>query len=89
MRPFRTAILSGCMLLCAACASNTIVPTYETSNPHIKVGDPAPVDVGPTIENAGSFCLEITEKWHQDGKTPDGQPLWAKDTARRVVPCNK
>ena len=72
----------------AGCASNTIVPNYATSNPNIQVGGERPADVGPNVENAGSFCLQVTEIWHQDGKTPDGQALWAKDTQRKVVPCS-
>ena len=70
-----------------ACASNTIVPTYATSNPNIQVGGDDPADREPTIENAGSFCLEVGEKWHKDGETPDGKALWARDTFRKVVPC--
>ena len=71
----------------AGCAGNTIVPTYATSNPHIQVGGDTPVDVEPAVESAGSFCLQVSEKWHKDGKTPDGKILWAKDTHRKVVPC--
>ena len=83
-----TMLLGGCLLATlAGCASTTIAPTYNTSNPNMKVGGERPADSGPTIENAGSFCMEVTEKWHQDGKTPDGQPLWAKDSLRKVVPC--
>jgi len=71
----------------AGCAGNTIVPNYETSNPNLQVGGERPVDLAPTIENAGSFCLQVTEQWHEDGQTPDGQKLYAKDTQRKVVPC--
>ena len=81
-------VLLGCgAMLIAGCASQTIAPTYTTTNPHIQVGGQRPVDDGPVIENAGSFCLEVSEKWHQDGKAPDGKPLWARDTFRKVVPC--
>jgi hypothetical protein len=82
--------ISGLLLLTATvagCASNTIVPNYETSNPNIQVGGEQPVDLAPTVENAGSFCLQVAEQWHEDGKTPDGQKLFAKDTQRKVVPC--
>ncbi|MBM4227763.1 MAG: hypothetical protein FJ164_08470 [Gammaproteobacteria bacterium] len=87
-----TAVVLPVTLLAAAsllsgCAGNTIAPSYATTNPNIQVGGQKPVDLAPTLENAGSFCLEITEKWHEDGKTPDGQKLYAKDTARKVVPC--
>lgn len=82
-------LLPVCMSLAlAACATNTIKPSYETSNPDIQVGGPRPDDGQAHIENAGSFCLEVTEKWHQDGKTPDGKALWARDTYRKVVPCS-
>ncbi len=81
--------LSVILMLITGCASNIIAPNYEISNPNIQVGGERPLDVAPTLENAGSFCLEVTEKWHNDGKTPDRQALWAKDTTRRVVPCAK
>ena len=87
MRPYFMVALSGIVLMSVGCASNTIVPNYQTSNPNIQVGGTTPENVGPTVENAGSFCLEVTEKWHNDGETPDGQALWAKDTTRKVVPC--
>ena len=74
-------------LTLGACATNTIAPSYETSNPDIQVGGASPEDRPPHIDSAGSFCLEITEKWHRDGNTPDGQALWARDTLRKVVPC--
>lgn len=77
-------VLAG---LLAGCAGNTIAPNYQTSNPNLKVGGERPADLGPTVENAGSFCLEVTEQWHKDGRTPDGQDLWAMDTLRKVVPC--
>lgn len=69
------------------CASNTIVPTYENLNPNLQVGGEKPTAVGPTVERAGSFCLQVTEQWHVDGQTPDGQKLYARDTLRKVVPC--
>lgn len=84
---FSTIIVSGLCALTVGCASNTIVPNYATSNPNMRVGGEKPIDSGPVVENAGSFCLQSTEKWHNDGKTPDGQVLWSKDTARKVVPC--
>ena len=84
----RFILLAGLVALTAACASNTIVPNYSASNPNMKVGNERPEDTEDSIENAGSFCLEINEKWHKDGKTPDGKALWAKDTFRKVVPCS-
>lgn len=65
----------ACMVLAlAACATNTIKPSYETSNPDIQIGGPRPDDGPAQIENAGSFCLETTEKWHRDGKTDPSVP---------------
>lgn len=83
----RNLLCASLFALLAGCASNTIVPTYNTSNPFIQVGGDAPQDVPAKVENAGSFCLEVTEKWHEDGETPDGTALYAKDTFRKVVPC--
>lgn len=71
-----------------ACTNSTIAPTYTSERPKIiRIGGDQPMNPSPTIENAGSFCVQISEVWHQDGKTPDGQTLWAKDTIRKVVPC--
>jgi hypothetical protein len=81
--------LSMIVMFITGCASNVIAPSYQTSNPNMQVGGESPANVGPTLENAGSFCLELNETWHNDGKTSDGQALWAKDTTRRVVPCGK
>ncbi|MEQ8663633.1 MAG: hypothetical protein RLW62_22685 [Gammaproteobacteria bacterium] len=86
MLPRLTPYLA-CAALLAGCATQTIAPTYDTSNPDIRIGGPRPTDEPPRIENAGSFCLEIAERWHLDGKTPDGTALWARDTLRRVTPC--
>jgi hypothetical protein len=86
MRTIRLGVCALAVIL-AGCAAQTIAPSYQTSNPNLQVGGERPADLSPVIENAGSFCLEVSEKWHQDGKTPDGQPLYAKDTARKVVPC--
>lgn len=73
------AVASGC--------ASTIAPQYTTEKPDImRIGE-RPQDPAPVKEKAGSFCIEVTEKWHEDGDTPDGQTLWAKDTLRRVVNC--
>ncbi|MFB9145501.1 hypothetical protein ACFFU2_03005 [Halomonas alkalicola] len=75
--------------LAAGCASNTtIAPRYTTENPDVlRIGGERPASPDPRVENAGSFCLEVTERWSEHGRTPDGQMLWAKDTLRKVVPC--
>ncbi len=73
--------------LATGCAQ-VIKPNYTSSKPDImRVGGDTPSTPKTTTENVGSFCLEISDNWHQDGETPDGQALWAKDTARKVVPC--
>lgn len=79
-------VLHGALL--CGCASQTIVPSYVNNNPDLQVGGERPGDAMPRTESAGSFCLEVSDKWHQDGRTPDGQALWARDTFRRVVPCS-
>jgi len=87
----QSGLVAGTTLLMASllagCAGNTIAPSYTSTNPNIQVGGTKPADLPATLENAGSFCLQVTERWHEDGKTPDGQKLFAKDTARKVVPC--
>ncbi|MCC5883088.1 MAG: hypothetical protein JJU25_10685 [Halomonas sp.] len=75
--------------LIAGCAGNsTIAPRYTTDNPdQLRIGGERPSNPDVRIENAGSFCMEVSERWNEHGKTPDGQVLWAKDTLRKVVPC--
>ena len=74
-------------LLSSGC-SQVIKPNYTSTKPDImRVGGDTPSDPKTSVVNVGSFCLEISDNWHQDGETPDGQALWAKDTARKVVPC--
>jgi hypothetical protein len=74
------SVVSGC--------TNTIAPTYTSHNPDImQIGGSQPVSPDPAVENVGSFCVQTTEVWKADGKTPDGQSLWSKDTLRTVVPC--
>jgi hypothetical protein len=82
----RPVFLLGLLAL-GGCASNTIVPSYQNSNPNLQVGGEQPPNSAPTVENAGSFCMQVSDVWHSDGKTPDGQKLWSKDTLRKVVPC--
>ena len=74
--------------LLAGCAGNAISPTYTSVDPDLmRIGDDRPADPEKRVEEMGSYCLEITETWNDHGTTPDGQSLWAKDTARKVVPC--
>ncbi|PMR74857.1 hypothetical protein [Billgrantia endophytica] len=75
--------------LVAGCGSNAIVPSYTSEDPDIMhIGDDRPADPETTVENLGSYCVEVTETWNAHGTTPDGQSLWAKDTSRAVVPCD-
>ncbi|HSP31843.1 MAG TPA: hypothetical protein VLO13_07545 [Halomonas sp.] len=77
-------------VLVAGCASSTIAPSYTTDNPDImRIGGDRPANRDTTVESAGSFCLETSERWNDHGRTPDGQTLWAKDTMRKVVACNQ
>jgi hypothetical protein len=74
--------------MATGCAS-TIAPQYTTEKPDVmRIGE-RPQDPAVIKDKAGSFCLETSEKWHDSGKTPDGQTLWAKDSVRRVVPCTQ
>lgn len=84
----RLTICIACAALLTGCATQTIVPSYDTSNPDLQIGGSRPQDAPPRIEPAGSFCLEVSERWHLDGRTPDGTALWSRDTLRKVVPCN-
>jgi hypothetical protein len=71
----------------SGCAGNTITPDYSSTDPNVQVGGEQPADSGPMKEDIGSFCMEVSQKWHEDGQTPDGKTLWSRDTFRKVVPC--
>ena len=85
----------GLLFLCASiattvtgCGTTTVNPNYSSANPDLMViGGEAPATKSPETLNLGSYCLSITEKWKVDGKTPDGQTIWTKDSYRKVVPC--
>lgn len=75
--------------LLAGCAGSAISPNYTTDDPDVmRIGDDRPADPEVTVENVGSYCIEVEETWNDHGTTPDGQTLWAKDTSRTVVPCD-
>lgn len=75
--------------LTAGCASSAISPTYTSANPDImRISDERPADPEKRVEDLGSYCVEVSETWNAHGTTPDGKSLWAKDTARTVVPCD-
>jgi hypothetical protein len=74
----------------AGCSAATIKPNYTTTHTDlIRIGGDAPQNKDPEILNTGSFCLQVIDKWKTDGKTPDGQAIWTKDSFRKVVPCRK
>ena len=82
-------ILGGCGMVPAnIMPATTINPNYTSANPELmRIGGEAPVDKEPELVNLGSYCLRVTDKWKADGKTPDGQSIWSKDTLRKAVPC--
>ena len=72
----------------AGCGATTINPNYTSANPEfMRIGGETPGNKEPEILNLGSYCLQVTDKWKNDGKTPDGQAIWTKDTYRKVTPC--
>lgn len=78
-------VLSGCG---TTLFSPTISPTYTSTNPEMmRIGGDAPSSKEPEQLHMGSYCLQVMDKWKADGKTPDGQVIWTKDSFRKVVPC--
>lgn len=74
--------------LLTSCGTATINPNYSSANPEwMFIGKEAPAAKPSELLNLGSYCLSVTEKWKTDGKTPDGQTIWTKDSLRKVVPC--
>ena len=72
----------------AGCNKATINPNYTSANPDLmRIGGAAPENTDPESVNMGSYCLRVVDKWKTDGKTPDGQTIWSKDTFRSVIPC--
>lgn len=70
------------------CAAPTITPTYTSTDPELmRIGGEKPEDSKPEIVSMGSYCLQIDDKWKENGKTPDGQSIWTKDSFRSVIPC--
>ncbi|MCL1980763.1 MAG: hypothetical protein FWG62_06775 [Proteobacteria bacterium] len=86
------ALLLGLVLLAATLAgcftTTTINPNYSSANPELMfIGKEAPEAKPAEKLNLGSYCLSVSEKWKVDGKTPDGQTIWSKDSLRNAVPC--
>lgn len=72
----------------AGCGAKTIPPSYTSANPDLmRIGGDEPGNTEPQILNLGSYCMQVKEEWKVDGKTPDGQTIWTKDSSRKVVPC--
>lgn len=72
----------------AGCGAATIAPNYQSTNPDLmRIGGETPGNKEPEVINMGSYCLQVTDKWKTDGKTPDGQMIWTKDSFRKVIPC--
>jgi hypothetical protein len=82
---------SVCAIMALAitgCASTTITPTYHSNDPELlRIGYDKPADKEAVVTNMGSYCMQTVDKWKTNGKTPDGQTIWAKDSLRTVVPC--
>jgi len=88
----KACILATCAvtaLTLAGCGmATTIAPNYQSTNPDLmRIGGEAPGQKEPEIINMGSYCLQVTNRWKTDGKTPDGQTIWTMDSLRKVIPC--
>lgn len=82
------AAISVSLAGCGVFGTTTIPPNYTSANPDLmRIGGEAPSNKEPEMINMGSYCLQVTEKWKEDGKTPDGQRIWSKDSFRKAVPC--
>jgi hypothetical protein len=70
------------------CTKTTINPNFTSANPDLmRIGGESPDNGEPEMINMGSYCLRVVDKWKADGRTPDGQTIWSKDTFRKVTPC--
>lgn len=76
------------LVLCLSGCTSTLAPSYTSTNTDLlRIGGSEPATEEPRLENLGTYCLQVTDQWKQDGKTPDGQPIWSKDTYRKATPC--
>jgi hypothetical protein len=72
----------------AGCGAATISPNYTSAQPELmRIGGGKPDAKEPEILDLGSYCLQVTDEWNADGKTPDGQMIWTKNSIRKVIPC--
>jgi hypothetical protein len=82
------AVYTVVALTLAGCGATSIAPNYQSTNTDLlRVGGDIPSQKEPETINMGSYCLQVTDKWKTDGKTPDHQTIWTKDTLRNVIPC--
>ncbi|MGI6655621.1 MAG: hypothetical protein ACOX5Z_02115 [Desulfobulbus sp.] len=81
----------GCLVaagLLSGCGATTVKPNYTSEDPQImRIGGEMPSAAEAEVLNLGSYCVQVRDQWKEDGKTPDGQQIWTKDSFRRVVPC--
>jgi hypothetical protein len=76
-------------LTMAGCATPTITPTYLSSDLELmRIGSEQPKNNEAVVVNMGSYCMQTVERWKADGKTPDGQTIWTKDSLRNVALCH-
>ncbi|WP_110656312.1 hypothetical protein [Salinicola halimionae] len=84
----RMLMASGLVVAMAGCASNTFAPNYQSNNTDIlRIGGERPDAAAPAVEDLGSFCVQTTQQWTDQGRTPDDQRLWVKSTLRQAVAC--
>ena len=75
--------------LLASC-STPLRPNYTSTNTEwMRVGGDRPADKSPEVTNLGAYCLQTSDRWKADGKTPDGESIWTKDTFRKAVECSR
>ena len=88
----KIAALLVCGLMAAflsGCGAKTISPSYSSTNTDLmRIGGESPGTKEPQILNLGSYCLQVRDEWKEDGKTPDDQTIWTKDSYRSVVSCH-
>jgi len=76
-------------LALAGCGAASIAPNYQSTNADLmRVGGEMPTQKEPEVITMGSYCLQVTDKWKADVRTPDRQTIWTKDTLRKAVPCH-
>jgi len=83
----RVFLVCAVITTLVGCATTKIKPNYTSTDLELlRIGGDKPGDMEPRINNMGSYCLQVIEKWKADGETPDNQKIWTKDTFRKVIP---